>query len=105
MAYVVVPQEASAGAATVWLGGIDEAFETGRVRLVSALGEHPLPGPWQHWDTHEGVHRLDYQRVTIPGLQPRTLLPVQLLVNGQAQAEARLTTLPDHLPTLDEKPL
>ena len=104
MAYVVVPQEASASVATVWLGAIDEAFEAGRVRLVSALGEHPLPGSWQHWGTHEGEHRLDYQRVTIPGLQPRTLLPVQLLVNGQAQAEARLTTLPDHLPTLDEKP-
>jgi hypothetical protein len=29
---------------------------------------------------------------------------VQLLVNGQPQADARLTTLPTHLPSLDEKP-
>jgi hypothetical protein len=104
MAYLVVPHEASASAATVWIGAIDEPFDPGHVRLVSALGEHPLPGQWQHWGAREGVHRLDYQRVTITGLQPRTLLPVQLLVNGQPQADACLTTLPDHLPTLDEKP-
>jgi hypothetical protein len=104
MTYVVVPHEASASAATVWLGAIDEPFDPGHVRLVSALGEHPLSGPWQHWGAREGAHRLDYQRVTITGLPPRTLLPVQLLVDGQPQADARLTTLPDHLPTLEEKP-
>ncbi len=104
MAYMVVPHEASASAATVWIGALDEAFDPGRVRLVSALGEHQLPSLWQHWGAREAAHRLDYQRVTITGLQPRTLLSVQLLVNGQLQADARLTTLPDHLPTLEEKP-
>jgi hypothetical protein len=104
MAYVVVPHEASASAATVWLGALDEPFDPSHVRLVSALGEHPLPSPWQHWSAREGEHRVNYQRVTLTGLPARTLLPVQLLVNGQPQADARLTTLPDHLPTLAEKP-
>jgi hypothetical protein len=104
MAYVLVPHEASVDAATLWIGALDEAFEPGRVRLVSALGEHPLPGAWQQWVAGEGGHRLDYQRVIITGLQPRTILPVQLLVDGQPLADARLTTLPDHLPSLEEKP-
>jgi hypothetical protein len=104
MAYLVVPHEASANAATMWIGAIDEPFDPSHVRLISALGEHPLPGPWQHWGARAGEHHLDYQRVTITGLPPRTLLPVQLLVHEQPHAEARLTTLPAHLPTLDEQP-
>jgi hypothetical protein len=104
MAYVVVPHEASASAATVWIGAIDEAFDPGHIRLVSILGEHVLPNAWEHWSSQDARHHLDYQRVTIAGLQPRTLLAVNLLVNERPQAEARLTTLPDHLPTLDEKP-
>jgi hypothetical protein len=104
MAYLVVPHEASTSTATVWIGALDEPFDPNQVRLISALGEHPLPGPWQQWGAREGGQRLVYQRVTITGLPPRTLLPVQLLVHEQPHAEARLTTLPDHLPTLDEQP-
>ena len=104
MAYLVVPQEASSRGATIWIGAIDEPFDSSQVRLVSALGEHPLPPRWQQWISGDGVHRLDYQRVTITALQPRTRLAVQLLVNGQRQADASLTTLPADLPRLDEKP-
>jgi hypothetical protein len=104
MAYLVVPHETSTSAATVWIGALDEPFDPGHVRLVSALGEHPLPGPWQQWSAREGEHRLAYQRVAITGLSPRTLLPVQLLVHDQPRAAARLTTLPAHVPTLDEQP-
>jgi hypothetical protein len=104
MAYLVVPHDASTGAATIWIGAIDEHFDPDRIGLVSTLGEHPLPPQWQQWVSRDGVHRLDYQRVTLTGLQPRTRLAVQLLVNGQPQADARLTTLPTHLPSLDEKP-
>lgn len=104
MAYIVVPHEASASAATVWIGALDEPFDPSQVRLMSDLGEHPLSPHWEHTSFQEGAHHLDYQRVTITDLQPRTILPVRLLVNGQPQAEARLTTLPAHLPTLDDKP-
>jgi hypothetical protein len=104
MAYLVIPHDASTGAATIWIGAIDEPFDPDQVRLVSTLGEHPLPPHWQQWASRDGVHRLDYQRVVITGLQSRSRLAVQLLVNGQSQADARLTTLPTHLPSLDEKP-
>ena len=104
MAYLVVPHEVSASTATIWIGAIDERFSPGQVRLVSHLGEHILADAWEHWVAREGTHHLDYQRVTITGLQPRTPMTVQLLVNGQPQADARLTTLPPQLPTLEEKP-
>src|SRR5687768_11179112 len=100
MAYLVVPHEVSASTATIWVGVIDERFEPDQVRLSSHLGEHTLSPRWEQWISQNGTHRLDYQRITITGLQPRASLSVQLLVNGQPQADARLTTLPLHLPTL-----
>jgi hypothetical protein len=104
MPYLVVPHEVSASTATVWVGAIDERLDPSQVRLVSHLGEHALSPSWERWVMLGGTHRLDYQRVMITGLQPRAPLPVQLVVNGQPQADARLTTLPSHLPGLAEKP-
>ena len=104
MAYLVVPHEVSASTATIWVGAIDEPFDPSQVRLVSNRGDHPLPPAWEHWAGEEGAHHLDYQRITIAGLQPSSPLALQLLVNGQPQADAGLTTLPSQLPTLAEKP-
>jgi hypothetical protein len=104
MAYLVVPHEVSASTATIWIGAIDEPLSASQIRLVSNLGEHTLAATWEHWVSQEGTHHLDYQRATITGLQPHTPMTVQLLVNGQPQADARLSTLPPQLPTLEEKP-
>jgi hypothetical protein len=104
MAYLVVPHEVSASTATIWIGAIDEPFSASQIRLVSNLGEHTPAATWEHWVSREGTHHLDYQRATITGLQPHTPMTVQLLVNGQPQADARLSTLPPQLPTLEGKP-
>ena len=104
MAYLVVPHEVSATAATIWIGALDEPFAPSQVRLLSNLGEHPLAATWEHWASRDGTHHLDYQRTTIPGLQSGTPLTLQLLANGQPQANASLATLPTQLPTLEEKP-
>jgi hypothetical protein len=104
MAYLVVPHEASASTATIWVGAIDEAFDSSQVRLVSNLGDHPLLPTWEHWGAEDGTHHLDYQRLNITGLQPSSPIALQLLVNGQRRADARLMTLPSQLPTLAGKP-
>jgi hypothetical protein len=104
MAYLVVPHEVSATTATIWIGAIDEPFSASQIRLVSNLGEHTLAAPWEHWVSQDGTHHLDYQRVTVTGLPARASMIVHLLVNGQPQADARLSTLPSQLPTLEEKP-
>jgi hypothetical protein len=104
MAYLVVPQDASASTATVCISAIDELFDPAQMRLVSDLGDHLLLPHWEHWVSRDGAHRLDYQRVIITGLQPGTRLPVRLLVNDRPQAKARVTTLPAQLPTLADKP-
>src|SRR5262245_2733562 len=88
MAYLVVPHEVSASTATIWVGAIDEPFDPSQVRLISNRGDHPLPLAWEHWAAEEGAHHLDYQRVTIAGLQPSSPMALQLLVNGQPQADA-----------------
>ena len=54
MAYLVVPHEVSASTATIWIGAIDEPFDPGHVRLVSALGEHTAAAAWEHWGSREG---------------------------------------------------
>jgi hypothetical protein len=104
MAYLVVPHEVSATTATLWVGAIDEPFDPGQAHLTSNLGEHTLPAGWERWVSQDGVHRLDYQRVIIPQLQPRSSLSLRLFVNGEPQADAKLMTLPARLPGLEEKP-
>jgi hypothetical protein len=55
--------------------------------------------------------KLDYQRVKVSGLEPRTSYSVQLRIDNQKTVgadkylrEGRVTTLPAVLPTKDEKP-
>jgi hypothetical protein len=104
MAYLMVPHDISAHAATIWIGVLDERLAPDQIRLISNLGEHPLDETWEHWVSRDGTHFLAYQRLSITGLQPRTPLTLQLLSSGQPQADASLTTLPLQLPTLADKP-
>ncbi len=87
MAYLVVPHEVSATAATIWIGALDEPFAPSQVRLLSNLGEHPLAATWEHWASRDGTHHLDYQRTTIPGLQSGTPLTLQLLAQRTASSQ------------------
>jgi hypothetical protein len=105
MTFLLVPHEVSATTATVWVGALDEPFAAANAAFVlrSALGDQPL-GAWATWGRPPGPTRVWFQRVTLPGLQPRTRHTLELLVDGAPRAAAAVTTLPATLPAADEKP-
>jgi hypothetical protein len=89
---------------TVWVGAIDEDIAGARMILDFEAGQREL-GQWQRWVSQDRQHRVDYQRVTLPGLMPRSTYKLRLLGSNQEPlADAEITTLPDHLPVMGEKP-
>jgi hypothetical protein len=112
MAYLMVPLSVSATEATVWIGAIND-----NLNAVELVGQPPINQGPQHvergrWASQTGQYTVDYQRVTLGGLEPRTTYTLELLVHGVSQTSfpereflrAELTTLPDRLPTAFEKP-
>ena len=118
MAYLVVPLGVSATEATVWIGAInDNPNNHDSLNAVRLVGTPPINQKRQQvtqgrWTSQTGTYTMDYQRVTIQGLEPRTTYALELLVNEVSQTSfpereflcAELTTLPDRLPTAFEKP-
>ena len=90
---------------TVWIGAIDEQVDIARLFLESEAGRMGLnqPNAWKSWVAR--AHRLDYRRVPLPNLLPRTTYNLRLTDDaGRQLADAQITTLPDRLPSKGEKP-
>jgi hypothetical protein len=105
MSYLLIPQEVSATTATVWVGVINETFDSAQLVIESDVGQLPVAGnAWQHWQSPNGLEKLYYQRVFLQGLQPRQTYPLRLRAGGVVRADAEVTLLPEHIPGLDEKP-
>jgi hypothetical protein len=140
MAFLLVPHQVSATAATVWVGALDEPEVHRRhVRLEvegGGRGEIELdPSGWETWESfkpedprsYPAVDRLlhlatvlktppvrrtlDYRRVEVGSLEPRTSYSLRLRVDDQRAIgaerflrEGRVTTLPAALPAGGEKP-
>ena len=103
MAYLLVPREVSAAEAAVWIGAINERPAASQVTLEFGAGAVPLDANWNHWASQAGP-TLDYRRVPLEGLDYGKPYSLQLRVDGQVQASAKVTTLPDRLPAADQKP-
>lgn len=97
------PDEDPSMPPTVWVGAIDEAVGGPVLTLDYEAGRLVL-GDRQSWAARDGRHRIDYQRVTLPGLASRSTYNLRLLDGGRQLADAQVTTLPDSLPTRGEKP-
>lgn len=88
---------------TVWIGALDEEAVGAGLTLDFEAGSLAL-GQWKSWP-EDGSPRVRYQRVTLPGLMPRTTYNLRLLRGAQTLADAQVTTLPDRLPVKGiEKP-
>lgn len=102
MTYLLVPNGFDQLARpTVWVGAIDEAVVDAGLTLDFEAGRLNL-GQWERWPK-DGSPRIRYQRVPLPGLMPRSTYGLRLLSGTQTLADASVTTLPDRLPTKDEK--
>ena len=96
----MVPHEAAADQAVVWVGA-DEAPATGLV-VVTSAGVVAL-GAWQVFP-HSGQTRLWFQRVTLVGLEPRAAYHTQLRRDGEVLAESTVRTLPADIPSPGARP-
>lgn len=102
--FLLVPHQVSSSGATLWIGAITESGVPADLALEWAGGRASLQPTWQHWASRDGRHRVDYQRLTLTGLRPRTTYGVGLSDGPRWFADARVTTLPDRLPAGAEKP-
>ena len=102
MSYLVVPHEASATSAGVWLA----AWRDAPAALELAVGDRP-PMPvndeWTVWQAH-GRPALWCQRLTVEGLEAGRRYPLRLLAGGLEVASGTAATLPARLPTIAETP-
>jgi hypothetical protein len=133
MSFLLVPQQVTDTTAIIWVGAIDENVDAKSVKLEFSGDDGGAielkASGWQEWRSYRPEDRysylpwewvlgsaprirtLNYQRVEIKPLKPRTSYSLRLQVDGQKVAglekhlrEGRVTTLPAALPTKEEKP-
>jgi hypothetical protein len=103
MPFLVIPNEVRADRALVWVAAINEQFDAGGARLEYGADSVAVPG-WVDWATESREFRIAYQRVLLTGLDPRRTYPLRLRVGNSVVADGSVTTLPDHLPGIGERP-
>ncbi len=141
MTFILVPHQVSSTTATIWVGAVDEVNVRERSVSLEFKGQDGVEvteldsSRWTTWESFSPtdpasyppsdrlLHRLlarsspvmrtlEYQRVTIEQLQPRTSYSLQLRVDGQVSVggverhlrEGLVATLPAALPLEGEKP-
>ena len=107
MTLLLVPHEVGTNQVEIWVGAIDEPGLDAARLAVTAVGG-PAPTPVGHWDKliPADEHSIAYRRVLIGGLTTRTRYRFELSQDGKPVPDASATagTLPDHLPTLEDRP-
>lgn len=141
MTFLLVPHEVTDTTAKIWVGAIDEPYVQDRYLALEFGTDDESDvveldrSDWSTWESYRPsdpnsyppvdrlLHRLfaksppvvrtlDYQRVKLEQLRPRTSYSLKLRVDGRKRVggmekhlrEARVTTLPMSLPTEGEKP-
>lgn len=99
---LVVPLEATQTSTAVWVGVTGEPSPTLQVEVGTSA---PLTlGPaWQRWVAN-GLPAFASQRVNVQNLPSGAQIPVRLVDGATTIATATATTLPVHLPSLDQPP-
>jgi hypothetical protein len=101
---LLVPHEVGVDRVELWVGALDETVGPDSLS-VSVVGG-PAPIGVGHWDgtVAAGVRSVAFRRLTIDGLEARGRYRFELRRDGELVSDATATTLPDRLPSFDERP-
>ena len=107
MSLLLVPHEVGLDQVELWVGALDEPdLDPARLSVALAVPGGPPPAPIGAWDrvVTGGPRSIRIRRLTIGGLLPRGRYRFELRLDGQVVSDATATTLPDRLPSVDERP-
>jgi hypothetical protein len=102
--HFLIPREASATTATLWIAAVDEPQAAQQLQLAPGTPGTVTYQPWEKWPLNAQKPRIRHREVRVSGLQPRQTYSFTLQSNGNDVASAKVTTLPTALPLLGEKP-
>jgi phosphodiesterase/alkaline phosphatase D-like protein len=105
MTLLLVPHEVGPDWVRLWVGSLDEPpIDPASLAIVNtADGATFAVGPWDG-ELRTANRSVAYRRVVVTGRTPRTRYRFELRRNGVMVSDAIVTTLPDRLPHLDERP-
>jgi hypothetical protein len=105
MTLLLVPHEVGPDRVELWVGALDEPAVAPASLSVAAIGGPgaTVVGAWDG-TVAAGVRSISFRRLTIAGLQARGRYRFELRQDGNVVSDAVATTLPDRLPTLDDRP-
>jgi hypothetical protein len=103
--YLLIPREVSMDSATLWMAAVDEPGGSSQLTLEPQTLGIQTPRPWQRWPLDAlNQLRVRHREILITGLSPRREYSFTLQSDDTSVASAKVTTLPDVMPLLGEKP-
>ena len=103
MSHLLIPGEAGADSATMWVAAVDEPSDAATLAVVASNGARTQLVGWDG-EVHGGNHTVRYARVPLTNLAIRSRQRVDLRRGNAVLASATATTLPDRLPGLADRP-
>jgi hypothetical protein len=107
MSLLLVPHEVGLDQVQLWVGALDEpVVDPAALSVAVVAAGAPAPTIVGGWDgvVTAGARSIKFARLTIGGLLPRGRYRFELRLDGQVVSDALATTLPERLPSLDERP-
>ena len=104
MSFLLIPNEVTTQEAIIWVGIINEKINPKSLSL-SYNGEIlALDQNWVEFSTQTQRNTLFYQYLKIQSLKPQTEYSLKLFSKNKTFSTGNVRTLPNNLPTVDEKP-
>lgn len=104
MSFLLIPNEVKSVEALVWIGISNENINVNTLSLRCNGVDLPLLQNWQTYVTESGKNSLIYQYLRIQDLQPHAKYFLELYSGNRTLTTARVRTLPNELPALNETP-
>lgn len=105
MAYLVIPKEITARTANIWVAAINEEINPATAFLRFGAGQLALDQNWNLYKTASGRNFIHYQHVNLWDLPPASDFALEFGNENLVRASGHFRTLPNELPTIDQRPL